>query len=115
MAKRSGYPGGKNMGGANMQNLMKQAQQMQKQMAQAQDELSVMEFEAASGGGMVTAVVNGSKELLSIKIAPEAVDPDDIEMLEDMVVAAVREAMDKADKESQNKMGKFSAGMPGMF
>lgn len=115
MAKRSGYQGGKNMGGANMQNLLKQAQQMQKQMAQAQDELTVMEFEAASGGGVVTAVVNGSKELLSIKIAPEAVDPDDIEMLEDMVVAAVRKAMEKADKESQNKMGKFSAGMPGMF
>lgn len=117
MAKRSGFPGAKGMGGggANMQNLLKQAQQMQKQMEVAQNELSEMKFEATSGGGMVTAVVCGSKELLSVKIAPEAIDPDDIEMLEDMVVAAVREAMDKADKESQEKMGKFSAGMPGMF
>ena len=115
MAKRSGFPGGKNMGGANMQNLLKQAQQMQQQMEKAQGELADMEFEATSGGGMVKAKVSGSKELLSIKIAPEAIDPDDIEMLEDMVVAAVREAFGNADKESQQKMGKFSAGMPGMF
>jgi DNA-binding YbaB/EbfC family protein len=116
MAKR-GYPGGRGgaMGGGNMQNLLKQAQQMQKQMEQAQEEINEMEFEASSGGGMVTAKVKGDKQLLSIKIAPEAVDPDDMEMLEDMVVAAVREAMEKADKESQDKMGKFTSGMPGMF
>ncbi len=116
MAKR-GYPGGRGgAGGANMQNLLKQAQQMQKQMEQTQEQLATMEFEAAvSGGGMVSAKVNGSKELLSIKIAPEAVDPDDVEMLEDMIVAAVREAIGKADKENQQKMGKFTSGMPGMF
>ncbi len=115
MAKR-GYPGGKGaMGGGNMQNLMKQAQQMQRQMEEAQNELNDMEFEASSGGGMVTAKVKGSKELVSVKIAPEAVDSDDVEMLEDMVVAAVREAMEKADKATQDKMGKFSSGMPGMF
>ena len=115
MAKRSGNRGGGMAGGANMQNLMRQAQQMQKDMEMAQGELSVMEFEATSGGGMVTAKVNGSKELVSININPEAVDPDDVEMLEDMVVAAIREAMEKADNESKQKMGKFSAGMPGMF
>ncbi len=116
MAKR-GYPGGRGgaMGGGNMQNLLKQAQQMQKQMEQAQETLNDMEFEASSGGGMVTAKVKGNKELMSVKIAPEAVDPDDIEMLEDMVVAAVREAMEKVDKETQEKMGKFTGGMPGMF
>jgi DNA-binding YbaB/EbfC family protein len=115
MAKR-GYPGGRGaMGGGNMQDLFKQAQQMQKQMEEAQEQLNEMEFEASSGGGMVTAKVKGSKELVSVKIAPEAVDPDDVEMLEDMVVAAVREAMEAADKASQEKMGKFTGGMPGMF
>jgi len=113
MAKRGGFPRG---GGApNMQNLLKQAQQMQKDMEKAQTELAQMEFEAAAGGGMVTAKVSGSKELLAVNIKPEAVDPDDVEMLEDMIVAAVREAMGMADKESEQKMGKFSAGMPGMF
>lgn len=116
MAKRKA-PGGRGAmgGGANMQNLLKQAQQMQKQMEEAQGEIDQMEFEAASGGGVVTATVKGNKELVSVKIAPEAIDPDDIEMLEDMVVAAVREAMEKADKETQDKMGKFSGGMPSMF
>ena len=114
MAKRGGNRGGMG-GGANMQNLLRQAQQMQKEMEQAQNALSEMEFEASSGGGMVTAKVTGSKQLLSVKINPEAVDPEDVEMLEDMVVAAILEAMEKADKEAQQKMGKFSAGMPGMF
>lgn len=112
MAKRGGFPRGGGM--PNMQNLLKQAQQMQQDMAQAQAELAEMEFEAAAGGGMVTAKVNGSKELLSLSIKPEAVDPDDVEMLEDMIVAAVREAMANAEKESQEKMGKFSQGMPSM-
>ncbi|MCK5128240.1 MAG: YbaB/EbfC family nucleoid-associated protein [Clostridiales bacterium] len=114
MAKRGGNRGGM-AGGGNMQNLLRQAQQMQKDMEVAQGELSTMEFEAASGGGMITAKVNGAKELLSINIKPEAVDPDDVEMLEDMIVAAIHEAVGKADKETQQKMGKFSAGMPGMF
>ncbi len=115
MAKRK-RPGGRGpaMGGANMQNLLKQAQQMQQQMESAQEELNDMEFEASSGGGMVKAVVKGSKELVSISIKPEAVDPDDVEMLEDMVVAAVREAMDSAEKANSEKMGQFSAGMPNM-
>ncbi len=115
MAKRGGNRGGMPGGGQNMQALIRQAQQMQKEMEQAQGELSTMEFEATSGGGMVTAKINGEKELLSVNIKPEAVDPDDVEMLEDMVVAAIREAMEKADNETQQKMGKFSQGMPGMF
>jgi DNA-binding YbaB/EbfC family protein len=115
MAKR-GYPGGRGgaMGGGNMQNILKQAQQMQKQMEEAQENLGEMEFEASSGGGMVTAKVKGTKKLVSVKISPEAVDPDDIEILEDMVVAAIREAMEKADREAQEKMGKFTGGMSGM-
>lgn len=115
MAKRKGPSRGAMGGGANMQNLLRQAQQMQQQMESAQGELNELEFEASSGGGMVTAKVKGTKELVSVKISPEAIDPDDIEMLEDMVVAAVREAMDKADKATEEKMGKFSGGMPGLF
>lgn len=111
MAK-GGFPGG--MG--NMQNLMKQAQQMQRQMQQAQEELESKTFEG-SAGGVVTAQVNGKKELLNINIKPEAVDPDDVEMLEDLVLAAVNSAMKQADAETESKMGKLTGGMniPGMF
>lgn len=111
MAK-GGFPGG--MG--NMQNLMKQAQQMQAQMARMQEELEVKEFEGTAGG-VVTAVVNGKKELKSINIKPEAVDPDDVEMLEDLVLTAVNNAMKIAADEAENKMGKLTGGMniPGMF
>ena len=111
MAK-GGFPGG--MG--NMQNLMKQAQQMQRQMQQMQEELEVKEFEGTAGG-VVTAVVNGKKQLLNINIKPEAVDPDDVEMLEDLVLSAVNEALKKADEETSSKMGKLTGGLniPGMF
>lgn len=111
MAK-GGFPGG--MG--NMQNLMKQAQQMQKQMQQAQEELETKRFEGTAGG-VVTVQVNGKKELLNISIKPEAVDPDDVEMLEDLVLAAVNNAMKQADAETESKMGKLTGGMniPGMF
>ncbi len=112
MAKRSGYPGG---GGQNMQQLMKQAQKMQQDMMKAQQELEEQEYTASSGGGVVTATVTGAKELKSIKISPEAVDPDDIEMLEDLVLAAVREAMETAEKSAQEKMSKLSPNLPGMF
>ena len=80
-------------GGANMQQLMRQAQKLQQQMTKMQEELDAREFEATSGGGMVTAKVNGKRELLALTIKPEAVDPDDVEMLEDMVMAAVNEAL----------------------
>ena len=100
-----------------MNNLMKQAQKLQKEMAQAQQELEEKEFEASVGGGAVLVKVNGKKEVLSIKIKEEVVDPDDVEMLEDLVLSAVNEALKKAEEETANKMGKLTGGMniPGMF
>ena len=112
---RGGFPG--MMGGANMQQLARQAQKLQQQMTEAQEELDAREFEATSGGGMVTARVNGKHELLSLAIKPEAVDPDDVEMLSDMVVAAVIAAMNCAEEDSDKTMGKLTGGitMPGLF
>ena len=111
---RGGFPG---MGGANMQQLARQAQKLQQQMAQMQEELEAREFEASAGGGMVTAKVNGKKELLALEIKPEAVDPDDVEMLSDMVVAAVNEALREAGETTEREMGKLTGGfnMPGLF
>ena len=112
---RGGFPG--MMGGANMQQLARQAQKLQQQMAKAQEELDAREFEATSGGGMVTAKVNGKRELLALIIKPEAVDPDDVEMLEDMVMAAVNEALRTAADTAEREMGKLTGGMgmPGLF
>ena len=105
------------MGGANMQQLARQAQKLQQQMTKMQEELDEREFEAASGGGMVTAKVNGKRELLSISIKPEAVDPEDVEMLEDLVMAAVNEALRTAAETVEREMGKLTGGMnmPGLF
>ena len=104
-------------GGANMQQLMRQAQKLQQQMTKMQEELDAREFEATSGGGMVTAKVNGKRELLALTIKPEAVDPDDVEMLEDMVMAAVNEALRTAADTVEREMGKLTGGMgmPGLF
>ncbi|MCR6516037.1 MAG: YbaB/EbfC family nucleoid-associated protein [Clostridium sp.] len=112
MAK-GGFPGG--MGGMN--NLMKQAQQMQKKMEQMQKELEEKEFEASVGGGAVTVKTNGKKEVLSINIKPEVVDEDDVEMLEDLILSAVNEALRKAEQETSSQMGKLTGGMniPGLF
>lgn len=112
---RGGFPG--MMGGANMQQLARQAQKLQQQMTKMQEELDAREFEATSGGGMVTAKVNGKRELLAISIKPEAVDPDDVEMLEDMVMAAVNEALRTAADTAEREMGKLTGGMgmPGLF
>lgn len=112
---RGGFPGG--FGGGNINNLMKQAQKLQKEMAQAQQELEEKEFEASVGGGAVVVKVNGKKEVISINIKEEVVDPDDVEMLEDLVLSAVNEALKKAEEETANKMGKLTGGMniPGMF
>ena len=114
MAKRGGFPGG--MPG-NMNNLMKQAQKLQRDMEQAQKELETKEFESSVGGGAVVVKVNGKKEVLAINIKEEVVDPDDVEMLEDLVLSAVNEALKKADEETSNKMGKLTGGLniPGMF
>ena len=110
---RGGFPGG--FGGGNINNLMKQAQKLQRDMEQAQKELESKEFEASVGGGAVLVKVNGKKEVLAINIKEEVVDPDDVEMLEDLLVAALNEAMEKVDAESQSAMSKFGGGMPGMF
>lgn len=98
-------------GGPNMQQLMRQAQKMQQQMEQAQADLETKEYEASAGGGAVTCKVNGKREIVSLTIKPEAVDPEDVEMLQDMVVAAVNEAMRKADAESAANMSKLTGGL----
>lgn len=108
MAK-GGFPGG--FGGGNMNNLMKQAQAMQKQMENMQKELEVAEFEATSGGGAVSVKINGKKEILKVNIKPEVVDPEDVEMLEDLVLSAVNEALRKVEEETSSKMGKVTGGM----
>lgn len=110
---RGGFPGG--FGGGNMNNLMKQAQKLQKQMEDMQKEIESKEFEASVGGGAVVVKVTGKKEVTSINIKPEVVDPDDVEMLEDLVLTAVNEAMKKADEETSSKMGKLTGGMGGLF
>ncbi|HEY5525712.1 MAG TPA: YbaB/EbfC family nucleoid-associated protein [Clostridium sp.] len=108
MAK-GGFPGG--LGGGNMNNLMKQAQMLQKKMEEAQKEAEIVEFEASAGGGAVSVRVNGKKEVLAIKIKPEVVDEDDVEMLEDLVLSAVNEALRKAEEETSSKMSKLTGGM----
>ena len=113
MAKRGGYPGGMMPG--NMNNLMKQAQRMQRQMEEGVKELESKEFTASAGGGAVQVTVSGKKELKSIKISPEAVDPEDVETLEDLVVAAVNEAMKNAEEASNAAMGKFTGGLGGLI
>ena len=103
--------------GFNMQKLMKQAQKMQQDMAKVQEELKNTEVEGVSGGGMVKVTANGNSEVLSITINPEIVDPEDTEMLEDLVLAAVKEAISAASALSAEKMGGVTGGMnmPGMF
>lgn len=110
MAK-GGYRGGMPMGGMNQMQMMKQAQKMQQDLMKMQEEMQAKEYEATAGGGVITAVVNGKKELLRVAIDPEAVDPDDVEMLQDMVVAAVNEAMRKADADSAASMSKLTGGL----
>ena len=98
-------------GGANMQQLMRQAQKMQQQMQEAQERLDEAEYEAASGGGMVSVKVSGKRELTSITIDPQVVDPDDIEMLEDLILAAVSDAANKAREMMESRMGALTGGM----
>ena len=112
MAKRGGFPGG--MPG-NMNNLMKQAQKMQRQMEEAQKELEEKEVEAAAGGGAVKVKVSGKKEIVAVTIDPEVVDPDDVEMLEDLIMAAANEALRKMDEVSQSSGSTTSGGLGGGF
>ena len=102
------------MGGGNMQQLARQAQKLQQQMTKMQEELEAREFEAAAGGGMVTVKVNGRKELLSVEIKPEAVDPDDVEMLQDLVLAAVNEALRGVAEMGNQRMSSVTGGMGNM-
>ena len=106
------FPGGKK----GMQDLLKQAKKMQEDLAKAQDELANMVIEGTSGGGMVKIEMNGKHQVLSLKIDPEVVDTDDIEMLEDLIMAAINEAQDKINKTSEDELSKFTGGMkiPGL-
>ncbi len=107
-------------GPSNMQAMIKQAQKMQEDMASKQAELETREYEVSAGGGVVSVKINGKKEILSVKLSEEIVDPDDIETLEDLVVAAVNEAIKRVESDAQDELGKITGsmgipGMPGLF
>ena len=112
MAKRGGFPGG--MPG-NMNNLMKQAQKMQRQMEETQKQLEEAEVTATAGGGAVEVTVSGRHEVTKVKLAEEVVDPDDIEMLADLIMAATNEALRKIDENSQKAMGAITGGLGGLL
>ena len=110
-------PQGMGGGPSNMQSMLKQAQKMQEDMASMQAELEEREYDVAAGGGVVNVKINGKKEILSVKIDPVVVDPDDIETLEDLITAAVNEAIKKVESDSASEMQKITGGMniPGLF
>ena len=108
---RGGFPGG-NFGGINMNQLMKQAKKMQADMEESQRELQSKEFDASTGGGAVFVKVNGAKQIFEIKINKEVVDPDDVEMLQDLIMTAINEVMKKVDDATNSEMGKYN--IPGM-
>lgn len=111
MGKFGGFPGGGGMG--NMQNILKQAQKMQADMQAKQEEVAAKEIETSAGGGAVVVKATGDKVIKEIVIKPEVVDPDDVEMLQDLVLTAVNEALSKADSMMQSEMGSFN--VPGLF
>jgi DNA-binding YbaB/EbfC family protein len=114
MAKRGGFPGGMGgFGGMNMNNIMKQAKKMQEEMQKSQEELSSKEFDSTAGGGAISVKVTGEKVLKEIKIKPEVVDPDDVEMLEDLILTCVNEALRKVDSAQSQEFGKFN--IPGLM
>ena len=117
MAKHRIPPMGAGMGMGNMNNMIKQAQKMQQDMLKMQEELEVAEFEATSGGGAVAVKATGKKEITEIKIKPEVVDADDIEMLEDLIMVAINDALKKVDSANSEKLGRLTGGMsiPGLF
>ncbi|HLS67248.1 MAG TPA: YbaB/EbfC family nucleoid-associated protein [Pseudogracilibacillus sp.] len=104
-------------GMGNMGNMMKQMQKMQKKMMKAQEELLAMEFEASVGGGMVTVIANGKREIIDVQINEEAVDPEDVEMLQDLIIAAMNDVMNQIETKTEETMGQFTKGLnvPGMF
>lgn len=113
MARHGGFPGGAMPG--NMNNLLKQAQRMQKQMEEQQKELEEKEFTASAGGGAVEVIISGKKEIKKVTLQPEVVDPDDIEMLEDLIMAATNEAIRQVEEYSQESMAKITGGLGGGF
>ena len=115
MGKHGGYGNFNGMGGMNMNQLMKQAQQMQRKMEAQQAELEEKVFTASAGGGAVTVTMNGKREVLSVKLSEEVVDPDDIEMLQDLVMAAVNEAIKAVNDAGNQQMQSLTGGMGGLF
>lgn len=113
MGKRGGFPGGMGFGGMNLNNLMKEAKKMQADLEKTQTEIAAKDFEASAGGGAVEAVVSGAKVIKSLKIKPEVVDPEDVEMLQDLIITCVNEALRKVDDEQASQMGKFN--IPGIM
>ena len=114
MSKRGGFPGGMGgFGGMNINQLMKEAKKMQADMEKSQEELSLREFEATSGGGAIQVKVSGAKEVKEIIIKKDVVDPDDVEMLEDLILTAVNEALRKVDSATQASFGKYN--IPGLM
>ena len=114
MARRGGFPGGMGgFGGMNMGQLMKEAKKMQAEMEKSQEELSQKEFEATAGGGAIQVKVTGSKEIKEIKLQKDVVDPDDVEMLQDLMVTCINEALRKVDAAAASQMGKYN--IPGLM
>lgn len=109
MAKHGGFPGG--MPGMNMNNIMKQYQRMQRKLEETQEELAKKEYTGQAGGGAVKATVTGAKVLTKLELDKDAVDPEDVETLEDMIVATVNQALESADEDSQSQMGKLTGGL----
>ena len=109
MSKRGGFPGGMGgFGGMNIGNLMKEAKKMQAEMQKSQEELATKEFDSTAGGGAISVKVTGEKVLKEIKIKPDVVDPDDVEMLEDLILTCVNEALRKVDSAQSQELGKFN-------
>ena len=113
MAKRGGFPGMGGFGGMNINQLMKEAKKMQTDMEKSQEELAAKEFEATAGGGAVSVKVTGNKVLKEITIKKEVVDPDDVEMLQDLILTSVNEALRKVDSEQATSLGKYN--IPGLM
>ena len=113
MAKRGGFPGGMGMTG-NINKLMKQEQRMQRQMEESQKELETKEYTAAAGGGAVEITVSGKKEITKVKLSQEVVDPDDVEMLEDLIMAAANQALRQMEEETTAAMARLTGGMGGL-
>ena len=114
MGKRGGFPGGMGgFGGMNINQLMKEAKKMQADMEKSQEELVAKEFDASAGGGAISVKVSGSKEIKEIKIQKDVVDPDDVEMLEDLIITCVNEALRKVDSAQAAQMGKYN--IPGLM